>query len=151
MISLIARFMGSTWGPSGADRTQVGPMVAPWTAFWDRMQYPNISHLWVISIWYCMQEYYTNISPGWIIIKIYFKQHHKYLYILLIWWLYYWNLYFGQQYWHKLMINNTYACTYARYIDWLNTRLETALELLQSCLNSLICVPVYNSTVKSLI
>ena len=29
---LIARwFMGTTWGPSGADRTQVGPMLAPWT------------------------------------------------------------------------------------------------------------------------
>ena len=29
MISpLIARFMGPTWGPSGADRTQVGPMLA---------------------------------------------------------------------------------------------------------------------------
>ena len=30
-ISLIARFMETTWGPSGADRTQVGPMLAPWT------------------------------------------------------------------------------------------------------------------------
>ena len=29
--TLIARFMGPTWGPSGADRTQVGPMLAPWT------------------------------------------------------------------------------------------------------------------------
>ena len=29
--SLIARFMGPTWGPSGADRTQVGPMLTPWT------------------------------------------------------------------------------------------------------------------------
>ena len=28
---LIARFMRPTWGPSGADRTQVGPMLAPWT------------------------------------------------------------------------------------------------------------------------
>ena len=28
---LIARFMGPTWGPSGADRTQVGNMLAPWT------------------------------------------------------------------------------------------------------------------------
>ena len=28
--SLIARFMGPTWGPSWADRTQVGPMLAPW-------------------------------------------------------------------------------------------------------------------------
>ena len=25
------KFMGPTWGPSGADRTQVGPMLAPWT------------------------------------------------------------------------------------------------------------------------
>ena len=29
--TLIARFMGPTWGPSEADRTQVGPMLAPWT------------------------------------------------------------------------------------------------------------------------
>ena len=29
--TLIARFMGPTWGPSGTDRTQVGPMLAPWT------------------------------------------------------------------------------------------------------------------------
>ena len=28
---LIAGFMGPTWGPSGADRTQVGPMLDPWT------------------------------------------------------------------------------------------------------------------------
>ena len=30
MSSPIARFMGPTRGPSGADRTQVGPMLAPW-------------------------------------------------------------------------------------------------------------------------
>ena len=29
--TLIARFMGPTWGPPGADRTQVGPMLAPWS------------------------------------------------------------------------------------------------------------------------
>ena len=29
--SLIARFMGPIWGPSGADRSQVGPMLVPWT------------------------------------------------------------------------------------------------------------------------
>ena len=28
---LIVRFMGPTWGPSGTDRTQVGPRLAPWT------------------------------------------------------------------------------------------------------------------------
>ena len=31
IMSQIARFMGPTWGPSGAGRTQVGPMLAPWT------------------------------------------------------------------------------------------------------------------------
>ena len=29
--TLVARFMGPTWGPSGADRTQAGPMLASWT------------------------------------------------------------------------------------------------------------------------
>ena len=31
ITSLKARFMGPTWGPSGADRTQVGLVLAPWT------------------------------------------------------------------------------------------------------------------------
>ena len=31
LMTLIARFMGPTWDPSGADRNQVGPMLAPWT------------------------------------------------------------------------------------------------------------------------
>ena len=30
IISLMTSFMGPTLGPSGADRTQVGPMLAPW-------------------------------------------------------------------------------------------------------------------------
>ena len=29
-VSLIARFMGPTWVPSGAGRTQMGPTMAPW-------------------------------------------------------------------------------------------------------------------------
>ena len=29
--TLMARFLGPTWGLSGADRTQIGPMLAPWT------------------------------------------------------------------------------------------------------------------------
>ena len=31
LIPLIAKFLRPTWGPSGADRTQVGPMLGPWT------------------------------------------------------------------------------------------------------------------------
>ena len=30
-ISLIAKFMGPTWGPPGSSRPQIGPMLAPWT------------------------------------------------------------------------------------------------------------------------
>ena len=30
LYSLIVRFMGPTWGPSGTGRTQVGPMLVPW-------------------------------------------------------------------------------------------------------------------------
>ena len=31
ICTLIARFMGPTWGPHGTNRTQAGPMLAPWT------------------------------------------------------------------------------------------------------------------------
>ena len=31
--------MGSMWGPPGADRTQVGPMLAPWTLLFGYRQY----------------------------------------------------------------------------------------------------------------
>ena len=31
LLTLLARFMGPTWCPFGADRTQVGPMMAPRT------------------------------------------------------------------------------------------------------------------------
>ena len=39
--SLIARFMGPTWGPPGADNTQVGLMLAPWTL---------LSGIWFLSV-----------------------------------------------------------------------------------------------------
>ena len=51
MTSLIARFMRLTWGPSGADRTQVGPMLAPW-----------ILLSWLI-IWYNETNSSTSINP----------------------------------------------------------------------------------------
>ena len=36
-LSLIAGIMGTTWGPSGAERTEVGPMLAPWTLLSGRL------------------------------------------------------------------------------------------------------------------
>ena len=50
ITSLKTWFMMATWGPSGADRTQAGPMLAPWTLLsgisanrgvgsWDRLTF----------------------------------------------------------------------------------------------------------------
>ena len=47
--SPIARFMGPTWGPSGADRTQVGPMMAPWTLLFGM---PLSTGIYCILCWY---------------------------------------------------------------------------------------------------
>ena len=59
-ITLISRFMGPTWGPSGADRTQVGPMLAPWTLL--SRHYPEkifVEFTWNFSI--CKQnKVYTH-------------------------------------------------------------------------------------------
>ena len=64
-LTLIARFMGPTWGPPGADRTQVGPRWAPcWPhgpcslgTYW------NIFHDWVIV--YDAATRQNNSGPLW--------------------------------------------------------------------------------------
>ena len=38
--------MGTTWGPSGADRTQVGPMLAPWTLLSGKFSWLDTASLW---------------------------------------------------------------------------------------------------------
>ena len=52
--TLIARFIGPRWGPSGADRTQVGPMLAPWTCYFGRfgqyIRYQTRAYRWQYSI-----------------------------------------------------------------------------------------------------
>ena len=50
--SLIARFMGPTWGPSGTDKTQVGPMLAPWTLL-SKLVCPQ-------KQWACGSEHWYN-------------------------------------------------------------------------------------------
>ena len=74
LVSLRARFMGSTWGPSGADRTQVGLMLAPWnllsgmllTLTFSKLHIQNIlrimhscAFLWFDGFW--LQFILTNI------------------------------------------------------------------------------------------
>ena len=60
-ISLIARFMGPTWGPSGADRTQVGPMLAPWTLLSGTAQRcEHIDDVIFSAIWISRYSHQTN-------------------------------------------------------------------------------------------
>ena len=47
MATPIARFMGPTWGPSGTDRNQVGPMLAPWTLLSGNEPATKLSLSWV--------------------------------------------------------------------------------------------------------
>ena len=56
IASLIARFMGPTWGPSGANRTQVGPMLAPWTL---------LSGLMIASTITLCQAYSAAVTEWW--------------------------------------------------------------------------------------
>ena len=44
--ALLARFIGLTWGPSGADRTQVGPMLAPWTLLSGSVSGNGMTYVW---------------------------------------------------------------------------------------------------------
>ena len=55
--TLIARFMGPTWVPPLADRTQVGPMWVPWT-----LPYGNkLVSMWVLeAVIYINAIIYTN-------------------------------------------------------------------------------------------
>ena len=48
--SLIAWFMEPTWGASGADRTQVGPMLAPWTTLSEKLSIWQ--HWWGVVVLY---------------------------------------------------------------------------------------------------
>ena len=73
MASLIARFMGPTWGPSGADRTQVGPMLAPWTLLsgfvlthWGHTKWPTFFQMAFpnASSWMKMLEFRLKFHWG---------------------------------------------------------------------------------------
>ena len=71
-ITQIAKFMGQTWGPPGSCRSQVGPMLAPWTLLSGYasvvfMQYiPRVVHsfyaflcfvLYLIVVWFLSLKY----------------------------------------------------------------------------------------------
>ena len=53
--TLIAKFMGLTWGPSGADRTQVSPILVPWTLL--------SGYTGTESCHHCACKYASTFSP----------------------------------------------------------------------------------------
>ena len=52
----IARFMGPTWGPSGDDRTQVGPMLVTWTLLSGTLVWNEHSSTWYILYYIASDE-----------------------------------------------------------------------------------------------
>ena len=83
LTSLIARFMGPTWGPSGADRTQVGPMLAPWTLlsgmffnckYFGEWLIACLAHIQQISSRHEKQMWCCNLSSCYILWDIFMKR-----------------------------------------------------------------------------
>ena len=86
--------MGQTWGPSGTDRTQVGPMLAPWTLLsgdsWIRHCICISCYQW-LNFWRrrctCNQiispfsqiKFYANLSVSRIISTMYAKSQCYFL------------------------------------------------------------------------
>ena len=65
--SLIARFMGPTWGPHGADRNQVGPMWAKWTLQSGMLPAINREVLWWWYYHKTFQVYSRYLGHGLVI------------------------------------------------------------------------------------
>ena len=64
-LPLIARFLGPTWGPSGADRTQMDPMLAPWTLLSGAICVTAIcviSQHWICVRYMCVYISYVTLS-----------------------------------------------------------------------------------------
>ena len=63
----IAKFMGSTWGPPGSCRPQMGPMSAPWTLLsgiqfvWCYMEFRSF-HLYLLSVILLFKKYLSTDS-----------------------------------------------------------------------------------------
>ena len=58
----IARFMGPTWGPPGADRTQVGPMWATWTLLSGQLFRVNLGQYQMHSMVCCCSIILTTLT-----------------------------------------------------------------------------------------
>ena len=70
VISLIARFMGSTWGPSGTDRTQLGPILAPWTLLYGMFyNFTTFPRIWPFTSSTCSRHRLLYMLPSAVITR----------------------------------------------------------------------------------
>ena len=88
---LIAKFMGPTWGPSGADRTQVGPMLAPWTLLSGSLRVVTFYYLIMSLAWLnCLDrvDFLLNIIlkyfEDWRILKYFEEWTTEFCMILIL-------------------------------------------------------------------
>ena len=89
---LIARFMGPTWGPSGANRTQMGPMLASWTllsrmAIWCVISCHNLYKHNKIWLRYTTRYYYFKFWKGVHLYWNFLPFHKSYLHQHKWYWL----------------------------------------------------------------
>ena len=73
-ISQIPRFIGPTCGPSRANRTQVGPMLAPWTLL------PGMLHALILDIALPASQLWRVLHVCWSCPK-YFMRLRRFLYV----------------------------------------------------------------------
>ena len=66
-ISQIARFMEPIWGPSGADRAQVGPMLVPWTL---------LSGILLGFVWFIIRGFSFLCKNNYCFLSVRRKQRH---------------------------------------------------------------------------
>ena len=71
-ITLVARFMGPTWGPPRSDKTQVGPMWATWTLLsgkpWINMNKINTTCCSSLFMYHTWWEYHSGTPLVWTIV-----------------------------------------------------------------------------------
>ena len=61
--------MGPTWGPSGVDRTQVGPMLTPWTLLSGTCSVHEQNPTRQTRQWFMLSFMYAILNNGWRIVK----------------------------------------------------------------------------------
>ena len=85
--SLIARFMGPIWDPSGANRTQMGPILAPWILLSGMLYFNHIYILWfhhrrpqIILLWPAPSDWHFLLLFNY---STSLGQHHEILHYVL--------------------------------------------------------------------